>query len=364
MRDFQSPGRSLVYAANGLCATSHPLAAQAAVRMLQDGGNAVDAGIAAAVLLGFCEPASTGLGGDAFALLKPPGEERLIGLNGSGRAPAGLDAGAAARRRATPSMPPRDAAAVTVPGAVDAFVRLAADWGRLGLAASLAPAIAYAEAGVPVAPRAAFDWANAAGELRGDARGFYLLDGRPLPTGALFRAPGQAEVLRRIAREGRAGFYEGEVAADMVASLAALGGTHRLEDFAACACDYVEPIAGDYRGHELVELPPNGQGAAAILMAGILSHFDLAALDPGGAARAHLEAEAGRLAYDARDRFLADPASTARLDHMLGPGDGGAAGGADRPGPRPSPTCRRWPRRCTARRSISAWSTATGWRCR
>ena len=198
MRDFQSPGRSLVYAANGLCATSHPLAAQVAVRMLQDGGNAVDAGIAAAVLLGFCEPASTGLGGDAFALLKPPGEERLIGLNGSGRAPAGLDA---ARLRAAGHavMPARDAAAVTVPGAVDAFVRLAADWGRLGLAASLAPAIAYAEAGVPVAPRAAFDWANARGRAQG--RRARLLPARRAPVagrGALPRAgPGRGAAAHR-----------------------------------------------------------------------------------------------------------------------------------------------------------------------
>ena len=124
-------------------------------------------------------------------------------------------------------------------------------------------------------------------------------------------------MLRRIARDGRAGFYEGEVAEDMVGSLRALGGTHTLEDFAATACDYVEPISGDYRGHELVELPPNGQGATAILMARILAHFDLAALDPRGAARAHLEAEAGKLAYDARDRFVADPDATPRLDHML-----------------------------------------------
>ncbi len=138
MRDFQKPGRSLVLAANGLCATSHPLAAQVAVRMLQDGGNAVDAAIAAAVLLGICEPMSTGLGGDAFVLLKPPGEERILGLNGSGRAPAGLDA-AVLRAAGHATMPLHAAAAVTVPGAVDAFVRLSADWGRLGLAAEPRP---------------------------------------------------------------------------------------------------------------------------------------------------------------------------------------------------------------------------------
>jgi gamma-glutamyltranspeptidase/glutathione hydrolase len=316
MRDFQSPGRSLVYAGNGLCAASHPLAAQVAVRLMQDGGNAVDAAVAAAVLLGFCEPPMCGLGGDAFVLLKPPGEARLVGLNGSGRAPAALDA-AALRAAGHATMPVRSAHAITVPGAVDAFARLAADWGGLGLAACLRPAIDYAEAGVPVAPRTAWDWRSAAGLLEGEARRFFLPGGAAPEPGQLFRAPGQADVLRRIARQGRAGFYEGEVAEDMVDSLRALGGGHTLEDFAATACAYVEPISGCYRGHELVELPPNGQGATAILMAKMLARFDLAALDPLGAERAHLEAEAGRLAYDARDRFVADPDVPSRLDHML-----------------------------------------------
>ena len=285
--------------------------------MLQDGGNAVDAAIAAAVLLGFCEPMMTGLGGDCFVLLKPAGEERIIGLNGAGRAPAGLDA-AALRAAGHAAMPLHHPAAVTVPGAVDAFVRLAADWGRKGLAACLAPAIRYAEEGVPVAPRVAADWAAAEASLAGDARRHFLPGGRVPRVGDIFRAPGQAAVLRRIARDGRAGFYEGEVAEDMVAALRALGGTHTLEDFAAPACEYVEPIAGGYGGHELVEIPPPGQGATAILMAKILSHFDLGGLDPFGATRAHLEAEAAKLAYDARNRFVADPTGQRlRLAHML-----------------------------------------------
>jgi gamma-glutamyltranspeptidase / glutathione hydrolase len=317
MRDFQKPGRSLVYALNGMCAASHPLAAEAAVGILRDGGNAVDAAIAAAVVLGFAEPPMCGLGGDAFVLLKPAGEERLVGLNGSGRAPAGLDA-EVLRSAGHAVMPVHSAAAVTVPGAVDAFVRLAADWGRLGLAASLGPAIAHAEAGVPVAPRTAQDWRLAGQNLRGAARDHFLFDGVAPEPGQVFRAPGQAEVLRRIARDGRDGFYAGEVAEDMVESLRALGGPHALDDFAATACAYVEPISGNYRGHELVELPPNGQGATAILMAKILGHFDLDALDPLGAARAHLEAEAAKLAYDARNRFIADPDfAPLRLEHMI-----------------------------------------------
>lgn len=318
MRDFQLPGRSTVLATEGMCATSHPLAAQAALRILQDGGNAVDAAIAGAVLLGFAEPQSCGIGGDCFVLLKPAGEERIIALNGSGRAPAGLSA-ADLRHRGLAAIGTESVESVTVPGAVDALCRLSADWGRAGLGASLAPAIHYADAGVPVAARVAFDWPEAEDRLSGAARAYYLDQGKALRVGQMFRSPGQAEVLRRIAREGRAGFYEGAVAADMVASLRAAGGCHTEADFAATACAYCDPVSGDYRGHELVEHPPNGQGATAILMLNILSHFDLPSLDPMGVERAHLEAEATKLAYDARDRFIADPDHTTRLGHMLAP---------------------------------------------
>ena len=318
MRDFQIPGRSAVFASNGLCATSHPLAAKVAIDTLQAGGNAVDAAIAGAVLLGICEPQMTGIGGDCFILLKPAGEERVVALNGSGRAPLGL-AAAPLRARGLTAVPLRGIEAVTVPGAIDAFCRLATDWGRLDLAQTLAPAIRYADEGVPVAPRTASDWATAAGDLQGVARDFYLLGGKAPRAGQIFRAPGQAEVLRRIAAKGRDGFYRGAVADDMVASLRALGGSHTLDDFAATACTYTDPVAGSYHGVELVEHPPNGQGATAILMLGILAHFDLAALDPFGAERAHLEAEAAKLAHDARNRFIADADHTTRLGHMLAP---------------------------------------------
>ncbi len=318
MRDFQKPGRSAVYATNGMCATSHPLAAKAAVDVMERGGNAVDAAIAGAVLLGICEPQMTGIGGDCFVLLKPAGREDVIALNGSGRAPAGYSADAM-RDRGLTAVPTNGVEAVTLPGAVDAFCRLSADWGKLGLDAVLAPAIRYADEGVPVAPRVAFDWAGDASHLQGAARNHYLIDGRAPNVGERFRAPGQAEVLRRIAKDGRKGFYEGEVAEDMVASLRALGGTHTIEDFAKVACDYTDPVAGDYKGTELLEHPPNGQGATAILMLNILKHFDLAAMDPFGVDRAHIEAEATKLAYDARNRFIADPDHTARLAHMLAP---------------------------------------------
>ncbi|MEL6914853.1 MAG: gamma-glutamyltransferase family protein [Pseudomonadota bacterium] len=316
MRDFHQPGRSAVYATNGMCATSHPLAAKVAVQIMEAGGNAVDAALAGAVLLGICEPQMTGIGGDLFALVAPTPEADIIALNGSGRAPAALSADAL-RAAGHATVPPYDAHAVTIPGAVDAICRLAADHGRIGLPAILAPAIHYAEAGIPVAPRVAFDWAEALGNLQPSARGDYALDGAAYPAGAVFRAPKQAEVLRRIAQDGRAGFYEGEVAEDMVASLRALGGVHTHEDFARNAPDYTQPISGTYGDLELVEHAPNGQGATAILLLNMLKRFDIAGMAPWGAERAHIEAECAKLAYDARNRILADPDHTARLDHML-----------------------------------------------
>lgn len=319
MRDFQFPGRSTVFATNGICATSHPLAAKTAVQILESGGNAVDAAIAAAVLLGLCEPQMTGIGGDCFVLLSPGGTDEIIALNGSGRAPAALTAGA--MRAAGHEVVPTDSAeAVTVPGAVDAFCRLSADYGKLGLATSMAPAIYYAKAGIPVAPRTAFDWAIAKDRIQGDAQKFYLLDGKAPKAGQVFRAPNQAKVLEQIAAKGRAGYYEGEVAEDMVASLNALGGVHTLDDFSNTACDYTTPISGEYKGTELVEHPPNGQGATAILMNNILSQFDIAGTDAFGSERAHIEAEATKLAYDARNRIIADLDQTVRLDHMLSQG--------------------------------------------
>ncbi|SOH93070.1 gamma-glutamyltranspeptidase / glutathione hydrolase [Monaibacterium marinum] len=313
MRDFHLPGRSPVFATNGMCATSHPLAAGIAIDTLKRGGNAVDAAIAGAVLLGLCEPQMTGLGGDMFALIAKDGTIR--GLNASGRAPAGISADKM-RADGHQTVPTYAVEAVTVPGAVDGFCKLSAEMGRLGMADTLGPVIPYFESGVPVAPRVADDWTKA-GNLSGIARDYFLVDGAVPTAGTMFSAAGQAEVLRQIADKGRAGFYEGPVAQDMVASLRAMGGTHTLADFAATDCDWVEPVTGTYRGTELVELPPNGSGATALLMLNMLERFDVVALDPFGAERAHLEAEIAKLAYDTRNRFIADAAHTTRLDHML-----------------------------------------------
>lgn len=318
MRDFHSPGRSTVFATNGMAATSHPLATSTAIEVLKSGGNAMDAAIAGAVLLGVCEPQMTGLGGDLFILFTDPASGEIRGLNGSGRAPAGMDP-AMLRAAGHVKVPVDGALSVTVPGAVDAFCHLSDAWGELGLERLLAPAIEYTQNGVPVAPRAAFDWALKAGNLSGGARETYLVNGEAPVAGTLFSLPGQAEILRRIAREGRAGFYEGEVAEDMVRSLNAAGGPHTLDDFAAAVCTDTTPVTGNYGPFEVIEHPPNGQGAAAILLMNILAEFDLASIPRGSAKRVHLEAEATKLAYDARNRFLADPAHTERLDYLMAP---------------------------------------------
>ena len=320
MRDFQLPGRSTVHAKNGMCATSHPLAAECAVGVLRAGGNAVDAAVTAALTMGLLEPAMTGIGGDAFALVWRDGEDRPRGLNGSGRAPFALDAGLL-RQQGLSEIDVHGAHAVTVPGAIDAFDTLLAEYGTYGWDRAMAPAITIAREGHPVAPRVAWDWKKDETMLTGAMGQHFLVDGTRAPrTGEMFAYPAQGEAMEIIARDGRAGFYEGPVAEDMVASLNALGGRHTLADFAATKSTWVEPISGTYRGMEMIELPPNGQGACAILMAKILEGFEFGEVDPNGPERAHIEAEAARLAYDARNRLIGDadaPGAAERLAHML-----------------------------------------------
>jgi gamma-glutamyltranspeptidase/glutathione hydrolase len=242
--------------------------------ILGRGGNAVDAAVAGAVVLGFCEPAMTGLGGDVFALIHDASTGESRGLNGSGRAPAALHA-ADLRAQGLTAVGIDSVHAVTVPGAIDAFDRLIAQQGRLDLANVLAPAIHYAETGVPVHRRTAIDGAQFGGRLKGAGRRYFLKDGRDYREGEVFVAPGQAEALRLIARDGAKAFYEGPVMEDILATLRAEGGLHTADDFAATEADPVAPIRRSYRGHELVELPPNGQGATALLLTALLERFDL-----------------------------------------------------------------------------------------
>lgn len=276
----------------------------------------MDAAISAAVLLGICEPQMTGIGGDCFVLYTLPDSEEVHALNGSGRAPAAADA-ATLRARGDTVVPTYSADAVTIPGAIDAFCELSEQVGKLGLDAVLAPAIHYADTGVPVAPRVAFDWARETDKLNDAGKKHFMINGKAPQAGEIFRAPGQAEVLRRIAKNGKDAFYTGEIAEDMLAALANSGGVHNAEDFAAVRATQAPPVAGGYKDIEVVEHPPNGQGATALLMLNILAQFDVPNMDPVGAQRVHIEAEAAKLAYDARNRFIADPDHMARLDHML-----------------------------------------------
>ncbi|HVI90025.1 MAG TPA: gamma-glutamyltransferase [Dongiaceae bacterium] len=309
MRDLQFPGRSPVRATEAMVATSHPLASAAALNLLKNGGNAIDAAICAAAVLAVVEPQSTGIGGDCFVLYAPKGQGKPLAFNGSGRSPAAakLDWYLQQGFTAVPTYGPH---AVTVPGAIDAWCRLHADHGRKDFAEILAPAIHYAENGYVVHDRVAADWHETAAQLAQDANAKRILlpGGKAPRAGDVHRQPELAETLKTIAKHGRAGFYEGRVAADMVDYLKSLGGLHELSDFAATKGDYVEPVTSTYRGVDLFQLPPNNQGLTALLMLNILSGFDLGALDPLGAERLHLEVEAGRLAYRDRDAFIADPA--------------------------------------------------------
>jgi len=307
MRAFTRPGRSLACGENGMAATSHPLATLAALDVLRAGGNAVDAALAAVAVQCVVEPANTGIGGDCFVLLAPAGGG-VVALNGSGRAPAAADP---ERLRAEGV---HDLAtsvhSVTVPGAVDAWARLAAAHGTKGLDELLQPAIACAEDGFVVTPRVAFDWHREGERLLRSAAGrvCYLPDDRAPVVGQKVRLPALATTLRRVAAHGPDAFYRGVLAERMVAFLNAEGGGHRLDDFAAAKGEFVAPISTRYGGLEVHQCPPNGQGVITLLMLNILAGCALGGLDPDGALRLHLQAEATRLAYRDRDACLADPA--------------------------------------------------------
>ena len=308
-RDFQLPGRSPVIACEGMAATSHPLASRVAIETLRAGGNAADAAVAAVAVLCVVEPHMTGIGGDCFAMIHAP-DRPVWGYNGSGRAgsSASLDAVLAQGMR---MIAPDSIHAVTVPGAIDAWAAILATHGRFSLDRVLAPAIHYGESGFPVAARIAWDWAQAVGKLRADAGAarHLLFDGRAPAERDVVRLPALAQSLKTIAAQGPRAFYEGPLAQDMVATVAARGSFLAAEDFARHRGEVVAPIATNYRGLDVLELPPNTQGLTALVLLNILERFDLAALDPLGTDRFHLTLEAARLAYAVRDTHIADPAA-------------------------------------------------------
>jgi gamma-glutamyltranspeptidase / glutathione hydrolase len=321
MRDFQLPGRSPVRVSSAAVSSSHPLATLAGIEILREGGNAIDAAIASAAVLAVVEPQSTGLGGDAFMLYVPRGGREVVAYNGSGGAPAmaSLDW---YRERGYTHMPQSGAHSVTVPGTVDCWLRLAADYGSRDVARLLAPAIRYAQEGYLVSDRTAVEWAGCAHSLGTDpdTRRLLLPWGRPPRPGERHVQPELAATLRRIAKRGRDGFYSGPAAEDMVAALRGRGGLHTLDDFATAAGEYVTPIRADYRGFEIVQMPPNSQAVVALIMLNILAGLDHAGLDPDGAERLHLEIEAGRLAYQARDALIGDPSHIVTpVEELLSP---------------------------------------------
>jgi gamma-glutamyltranspeptidase / glutathione hydrolase len=305
-RDFHSPGRSAVFACDGMAATSHPFASQAAIDALKAGGTAADAAVAAAATLAVVEPHMTGIGGDCFCLVAKPGAP-VWGFNGSGRAASAARADAL-WDKGVRTIEIDSPHCVTVPGAIEAWAAVLQSHGRFGLDRALAPAIRYAEHGFPVAPRVAYDWTFHEKALHADpatARHF-LVNGRAPETGHVMRFPALAATLKSIAARGPKAFYE-EAAAEIVATLAPRGSWLRLEDFANHRGEEVNPIASSYRGLDVVELPPNGQGLVALVLLNIMESFDLASLDPHGPERLHIALEAARMAFAVRDTHVADP---------------------------------------------------------
>ena len=306
MRNLQLPGRSPVAAPNGMASTSHPLSSQVAVRILQDGGNALDAALAACAVQAVVEPESTGVGGDCFCLYAPGGGDNIVAFNGSGRAPRALNSEWLLEQGIT-SIERHSAHAVTIPGAVDAWVQLNRDHGSMPLDRILAPAISYARDGYPITQRVSVDFAREAGNLGAAAAAVFAPGGNPVPLGARHTQPALADTLERIGRDGRAGFYDGPVGEEILSVLRQLGGRHAEEDFAATG-DYVSPISTDFRGNTVWQCPPNGQGVIALLLLNIMSGVDSYGDSPLSTMRMHHEIEAGRLAYRDRGAVLADPA--------------------------------------------------------
>jgi len=301
-------GRSVVRAQHGMVATSQPLASQVGLEVLKRGGNAVDAAIAMAAVLNVTEPMMTGVGGDMFAIVYWAKTKELKGLNASGRAPRALSLDYFAKNNIK-RMPEFGMTSITVPGAVDGWTTLRDKYGTMKLADLLAPAIGYAENGFPVMEKAAEDWNAEVQKLKRTpaAASNYLIDGRAPRPGEIFRQPNLARTLRTIADGGRDAFYKGPIAKSIVDYMKDNGGFITMEDLAATRADWVEPISTNYRGYQVYELPPNGQGITALIALNILEGFDLGAMRSQPAQYYHTMIEAMKLAFADRNRYIADP---------------------------------------------------------
>lgn len=319
MRNFYEAGRSVTYGVNGAVATSSTHSSQVALTILKSGGNAMDAAIAACAVQCVVDPMQTGIGGDCFALVAMGGSSAVEGLNGSGKAPGALTADYLIGQGFT-KMDPVSPHSVTVPGAIDAWVGLHKKFGSMDFADLLQPAIDFAENGFVVTQRTSVDWELGVSKLLKNqaASDIYLKNGKAPAAGTVWKLPKLAATLKTIAKGGRAVFYEGEMAEKMVASLKAAGGVHEEQDFSSVSADLVGSITSEYQGNKIHQIPPSGQGITALIMLNILKKYDLSGLDPNGSQRLHLEAEAARLAYLARDKYVADPTQAdVPLDMLL-----------------------------------------------
>lgn len=300
--------RSEVLAKNGMAATSQPLATQAALRILQQGGSAMDAAIAANAVLGLVEPASCGIGGDIFAIVWDAKTEKLYGFNGSGRSPKSLDIDYF-MDRGMDGIPLFGPLAVSTPGTVDGWFMMHEKFGKLPMTDILAPAIQYGKEGFPVTEVIAYEMANNY-QNKVDFPGFaetYLPNGRPPRKGEVFVNADLASTYEKIATEGRDAFYIGDIAHTIDLYMKETGGFLSYEDLASHSGEWVEPISTNYRGYDVWELPPNGQGTAALQMLNILEGYNVKGMGFGSPEYLHVLTEAKKLAYEDRAKFYADP---------------------------------------------------------
>ncbi len=299
--------RSEVIARNGMAATSQPLATQVAIEILKQGGSAIDAAIAANATLGLMEPTGSGIGGDLFAIVWDSKTRKLYGLNASGRSPYGLTL-KDFKNRGLDSIPPHGPLPVTVPGCVDGWFELHEKFGKLPMSQVLAPAIRYAKEGFPVSELIAYYWAwgGEAHMDRANFAGTFLPGGRTPGKGDLFKNKDLAETYQIIADGGREAFYRGSLTETMVSFCERVGCYLRATDFAQHTSTWVEPVSTNYRGVDVWELPPNGQGIAVLAMLNLIEPYDLAAMGHNSAKYLHHLIEAKKIAYEDRARYYAD----------------------------------------------------------
>ena len=312
--------RSEVVARNGMAATSQPLATQVAIDVLKRGGTAVDAAIAANATLGVVEPMMDGIGGDLFAIIWDAKTKKLYGLNASGRSPASLTL-AHFQEKGLRSIPGSGPLSITVPGCVDGWAEMHRRFGRLPFDQILQPAIEYAREGFPVSEQIAFDWSyygRAYRESSSNFRALYTIEGRVPVKGDVVSNPLLATTLAKIARGGRDVFYQGEIARAIDTFCRREGCFLTAEDLAAHRSDWIDPVSTNYRGYDVWELPPNGQGISVLQMLNLLEPYDLRKFGFGSREHLHYFVEAKKLAYEDRAKFYADPAfNRLPVEHLI-----------------------------------------------